>query len=626
MKPKVMKKKHPLSRREFFRSTALATAGIGGAASLSSCGGDRKKGDLKGIPLREFSGEGYSPEKGTCGLLFSQLGYEPGLPVRIIVRLPERELLSDTATCRLTLQDGDMELETPCSYWGEVWQNHWWVAEFNRIDREGRWSIEMVDGEATVFADKGLLVRKNVLWDETLEFSTVDMLERRRPFSKFGVGWQDAGTLWIESCAQSAMVITLAELLEQPDRELDQSLVSRICEQITVGCDYLVLTQEKARELGYPEGAMSHDLLGHEHDILPNDISKAVVAFLLAARLLPDSYGEKKKKYREAAEKAYRWLVQEAKPLGKYGMTMIQRGIPEDTPIPGDEWNTRHLVMMCHASLEKWKLDRKESSKAQCIGNAGEIMKRQIQESDPENGYFGHFLEFPGLSHSENAWIHGIAGNEFGTDIGGFYPHYLVPVIEMIRLWPEHEEAGEWKKMLESFTEGYLKPVCSKNPFHIVPLGVFGEEGPIWFCGTFHGSNAIYGFTAALALELAGLLGDDTLVEIAYGNLQWIAGLNGGITKANLRLGSDIFSTDVPEGVALPASMICGIGDRWAGTWFQTRGSICNGFSTGRQFRYDVGPERGNDGPHSLTDEDWIPHAAGWIAGLIRLNHVIEAQ
>jgi hypothetical protein len=186
-------------------------------------------------------------------------------------------------------------------------------------------------------------------------------------------------------------------------------------------------------------------------------------------------------------------------------------------------------------------------------------------------------------------------------------------------LFPEHAHSAAWKETLENFIFGYLIPACEKNPFHIVPQGIFGEEGPIWFCGTFHGTNTIYGFTAALALELAGLFDEPRLKAIAYGNLQWLAGLNAGMNAANIKQGCVVFSTDIPEGVTLPVSMICGIGKRWGGTWFQTRGVICNGFSTGEQFKHDVEPKKENDGPFSLTDEDWIPHSAGWLAGIMRL-------
>jgi len=66
-------------------------------------------------------------------------------------------------------------------------------------------------------------------------------------------------------------------------------------------------------------------------------------------------------------------------------------------------------------------------------------------------------------------------------------------------------------------------------------------------------------------------------------------------------------------------SMMCNVGNRWGGTWFNTRGVICNGFSAGTQFKMDIDPTRENDGPTSFTDEDWIPHSAGWLTGLVRL-------
>ena len=227
------------------------------------------------------------------------------------------------------------------------------------------------------------------------------------------------------------------------------------------------------------------------------------------------------------------------------------------------------------------------------------------------------------MKHAETSWTQGIAisknGVEFGADIGGIYPNYLVPFIEMIKLFPDHKNAKIWKQTLTNFTYGYLIPACEANPFYLVPQGIFDNEGPVWFCGTFHGTNSIYGYTAAMALELSGLLSEPKLIDIAYGNLQWIAGLNAGITSDNIKQGCVIFSTDIPQGIALPASMICHIGERWAGTWFQTRGSICNGFSTGKQFVFDTEPKQENDGPFSLTDEDWIPHSAGWLTGLMRL-------
>ncbi len=610
-----------LSRRNFMKSTAVASTALLGVSGLSACSEAEKAIKRSGKFPQNFL-KNYQPSDGISGLLFSQIGYELGLPVRVVVRLPKKGFLQGKTTCKLIPVLGGKTYETVFNYHYEIWKSHWWVADFRAIDEAGEWDIEVWNGNDCVFADSGLKVGKNLLWNETIEYASVDMLERRVHFTGVGAGWQDAGTLWVESPAQSAMVIALEELLELKKETFDSPFLERIYTQITVGCDYLLLTQKKAEELGFPKGSLSHDVKGHEKDILPHDAMKAAVALAKAVQLLPEKYADKKQKYAEASKKSFQWLTSSAKPMGEYGYVKMQRGLPADAVIPKEEWLTRDLLMMCRASLEMLKLGNPEA-KELAIGIAQKVMARQISKENAESGIFGHFQEFDSLKHSEPAWCHGIVpgknGVEFGADMGGIYPNYLMPLIEMMKLWPDHDEVSKWKETLHSFAFNYLIPTCEQNPFYLVPQGVFGGEGPVWFCGTFHGTNAIYGFTAALALELSKLFNEPKLKEIAYGNLQWLAGLNAGITKENLKQGCVVFSTDVPEGAALPASMMCGVGNRWAGTWFQTRGVICNGFSTGKQFVYDTEPKKANDGPHSLTDEDWIPHSAAWLTGLMRL-------
>ncbi len=174
-------------------------------------------------------------------------------------------------------------------YWGEIWKSHWWIAEFTGI-AEGEWNVQIHDKGNLVIQDSGLVVQKDILWKNTVELAAADMLERRVHFTKVGAGWQDAGTLWVESPAQSAMIIALSELVEKSAGHMDESLRTRVYRQMEVGCDYLVMSQQKARELGFPAGSMSHDLLGHEKDVLPNDAVKAVIALSRAARLLPETF------------------------------------------------------------------------------------------------------------------------------------------------------------------------------------------------------------------------------------------------------------------------------------------------------------------------------------------------
>ena len=616
-----MTSKTSVSRRNFMKSTAVVSSAIIGATAFSAFTEKGKPDTNTGkFPVNALPD--FNPTDGASGLLFSQIGYELGFPVRIIVRLPKKELLQGITRCKLNPVSEGKSYEADFNFWGEIWASNWWVADFRTIEEPGQWDIEVWNNNKCVFTDNGLVVNKNILWNKTIEWSSVDMLERRTHFTKVGAGWQDAGTLWVESPAQSAMIIALEELLEKSSDRFDQPFLNRIYKQITVGCDYLVMTQQKAKELGFPEGSTSHDLLGHEKDVLPNDVMKAVIALSKAAGLLPDSFRDKMAGYQQSAELAFSWLHTKAKPMGDYGYVKMQRGIPEDTIIPKDEWLTRDLLTMCWASLEMYKAGNGEA-KQFAAEYAKKVMARQIPKEKAQSGFYGNFYEFDSLKHAEPSWIHGIApdekGGQFGADIGGIYPNYLVPFIELMKIFPEHEDFKKWEQTLHNFTYGYLIPSCEANPFLLVPQGIFNNEGPVWFCGTFHGTNAIYGYTAALSLELATLFNEPKLKEIAYGNLQWLAGLNGGITADNLNQGCVIFSTDIPEGAALPASMMCGVGNRWAGTWFQTRGVICNGFSTGKQFVYDTAPIKSNDGPDSLTDEDWIPHSAAWLTGLMRL-------
>jgi len=611
--------KHHFSRRNFLKNATIGSAALAGSMTLPACSSPEIKPqpEFPVFKLKEFD-----LTSGVAGVLYSQLSYETGFPIRIVVRVPEKGLFPDNSECILFSEENEEKYRIDFNYWGDVWKSHWWVAEFPEIAQEGEYRIEIHGNGEMIFSDFGLEIKKNGLWDSTIEWSSVDMLERRRHFTKVGAGWQDAGTLWVESPAQSAMIIELAELLERSKARFNNEFINRINTQITVGSDYLVMLQQKARELGFPQGAFTHDLHGHEKDVLATDGWKAVIALAKSARLLPDSYKVKKEQYKESAKLGFQWLLQTAKPMGDYGYMRIQRGLSPDTEIPKDEWPTRDLIGFCTAALEMHK-NGMEDAWTYAVNFAKHIIKRQIPKEAAKSGYYGNFYEFDSLKHAETSWTQGIAPSknsaEFGADIGGIYPNYLVPFIEMINMFPEHEDAEKWKQSLYNFTYGYLIPACEANPFYLVPQGIFDNEGPVWFCGTFHGTNSIYGYTAALAFELAEFFNEPKLKNIAYGNLQWIAGLNAGITRENVKLGCVVFSTDVPEGAALPASMICHIGKRWAGTWFQTRGSICNGFSTGAQFVFDTEPKKENDGPFSLTDEDWIPHSAGWLSGLMRM-------
>jgi hypothetical protein len=594
-------------RRDFLRSSLL----LPGLASLSA--DTPPATDPVYTDLRQDGQTGHS------GLLFSQVGYPSDQPVRVILRAPARDSLSEFANCALLPAGDERRHRTALTYWGSCWSTHWWVADFGTIAGEGEWTVEAEDQGRVIFREDGLRVAEDILWRETYYWATVDMLRKRSYFTKVGSGWQDAGALWVESPAQSAMTICLADVAATDGDWMTDDYREELYTQLQVGADYLVLTAEKSAALGNPPGSMVHDVIGHEEYVLPNDTIKAVVALYKTIAVLPDSFAGKKEVYQRTADRSLDYLLNVARPIGDQGLARRQRGLAEDAPIPPDEWPTRDLNFLCWACLEKYR-NEDQSYKARCVNFARQLMDRQITKEEPEAGYYGHFREYESVGHSQKSWTHSILESgekRFGTDIGALFPNYLIPLCDMLQLWPDHEDAGRWRSTLRDFAESFLIPTCKLNPFSLVPLGIFGEEGPLWFVGPFHGTNSIYGYTANLACRLYELFQLEDLRAIAAGNLQWIAGLNSGITRENIAMGSVIYTTEVPEGIALPASMICRVGRRWAGTWFQTKGVVCNGFSVGPQFKMDIEPSREVDAPSSFTDEDWIPHSAGFLTGLM---------
>ena len=100
-------------------------------------------------------------------------------------------------------------------------------------------------------------------------------------------------------------------------------------------------------------------------------------------------------------------------------------------------------------SSEMDKLNVEGAEKA-AFDYARKVMERQIPKSNSMEGFYGHFYEFKSMDHAEPSWVHGIVpsdnGSQFGTDMGGVYPNYLVPVINLLKKYPNHEDARKMEK------------------------------------------------------------------------------------------------------------------------------------------------------------------------------------
>jgi hypothetical protein len=546
------------------------------------------------------------------GLLYSQIGYDLGDPMRAIVRSTDPRTLSDAAHFILQdVQTGQTVLAGPVTAWGKKWGSTWWTADFSALGQAGEYILVIQDEARVVLSSDPFHVGPNLLWDESVVTVALEQLEERARRARYGHGWLDCGIDWREANSHATMVIGLCDLLNIGHLWLSADDKQRAVAQIVRGCDYLALLQDQAARLGHPAGALVHELPNH-NSLIPGDQAQASTAWAHASRLIAELEPEKSTQYLLRAENAFAYVTQQAKPFGPAGFSASNHGAPPGY-IPSD-WMTRDLLMMLTAALELVIAGRGEYRR-DALDLARRVMARQVPRECAEDGLYGHFYTFSDGAFTEKANTH----HHVGHDAGSTFPHYLIPFIDMGRRWYDDPEAALWRQTLENFAYGYFLPACSANPFYLLPEGCFGGEGLLWFCGPWHGINSSYGFAAGMAAEFEMAFGDARFRQIATGNLQWIAGLHAGITAESLE-GCLKWKGEIPPDQALSYSQISGVGKRCAGGWNGIAGTICNGFAVNPQFQFTIPPTAANDGPRLFTDEDWIPHAAGWISGLARMR------
>jgi hypothetical protein len=280
---------------------------------------------------------------------------------------------------------------------------------------------------------------------------------------------------------------------------------------------------------------------------------------------------------------------------------------------------TRDLLMALWAGVQLASSGQ-TNLKEDLFRLADGILERQFVEDEAEFGFWGHFREFHRLPHSEKANTH----HDVGHDTGTVMAWNMRPLMDLARRFPEHPLVPGIRQAIRNFAIHFAIPACRQNPFGLLPQGVFEGEGLLDFCGPWHGTNVTYGYFASMAMRLGAFCQLPELYDLAVANTQWICGLHAGITREALE-GCVYWRETIPEGVAMPYSQILGVGRRQVGGWTSIRGTIVNGFSTNPQFTLQVPPTRDNDGPWLYTDEDWVPHAGGFLSAVaaIRNHHSV---
>lgn len=551
-------------------------------------------------------------------LTYSQVGYDIDFQKNAMIQDTAPGFLNSEATFSLKrIRDNKEMVSDKIESQGKKWAKHWWKADFSSCNKPGEYYLVIKNGKEVVLeSDKSLPIKigKSILWNESWYATALAHLHIRDSLSyKPEGGWKDCGSTLQEISSHAIMLNALCDLLEIAPEKLTEKEKQEVYYHLFVGADYVTVCQDKASELGFKDGAVVHEVR-ENLKVVTGNVAKTAMILARISRLIKEINPEKSSEYKQRSIKSFEWIAAYG-PLLHWDKTndnfAITHGAPYGMRIPPKEWMTRDLVMMMWASLELYKCGEIKY-KSQAVEYAKKIMARQVPKDKAEEGLYGHFYTYDSFDFTEKADIHCGAWNQNykAYNQGGHFPHYLIPMIEMNHIWNDHPDAKAWEKTVHDFAYGYFIPATGKNPFLILPAGYYKGEGLLNFSGWYHGHNKIFGYAAALSLEFYKLFNDPKFLDIACGNLQWIAGLHCGFAGNNAESS---------------ASMIVGVGNRWKADWDAITGTITNGFEADGQFVLTK-PSLETDLPVVFGDEGGIHHPAGWICGLSRLISLEELK
>lgn len=547
----------------------------------------------------------------THGLLISQIGYELYDSMRAIYRAEDRDYLNDKAYFQIIdISSSEVVKKETVEYWGEIWKTHWWVLDFTGLD-SGEYRIELYNGEKLIDS-ASFDVGNNLLWNKTAVPIGIDQFEKRAERARNQVGWKDCGAVLRESVSHAIAIIGLTDFLLVGFEWLGREGCQRVRAQLIQGADYLMVLAKKAVGVGYPKGSLLHEIPRHML-VLPRSIAQSIIAWVRVSKLIVGTDPVKSAEYLTQAKESFEYYMKDLKPHGPRGFSQSNHGAPKDYEKP-DEWETRDFILWMWAGLELVRSGITEYLD-EVVHLADMIMERQVTKKEAEDGLYGHFFAFSDREYTGKANTH----HHIGHDTGGVFPYYITAFMDLIQTEYDHPNVERWKKTVTDFANGFYLPACSRNPFNIVPEGYFAGEGLLNFCGPWHGMNATIAFGATLALKLEAFTGNREFRKIAVGSLQWIAGLNVGVTKGSFE-STLKYKMEIDEDTVIPISQIYGIGNNHVTCWSDIKGTIVNGFSANPQFRLEVEPTLENDYPTHFTDEDWVPHGAAYVGALANLR------
>ena len=276
------------------------------------------------------------------GLLYSQIGYDIGDPMKAYFRSNEEEALKDSYFEVVFLDTGDVKRGKP-QLWGEKWKSYWWILDFKEIDRTCEIIIKLYSDGEEIERSTPIKIDYNMIWDSTIKMVAIDAFEEREKRARNGNGWKDCGSEFREVCSIAPSITSLCDLLNRCPADFTKEEQERIKKQIIAGAEYLCKCMEAAEHFGLPKGAIVHDVPNYIVNI-PGDSGESVIALGKAAGVLFETYPEYSAKYLKWAKLGYEEIINEMKNYSEDGLYREYLWNSKDAQIH-DEFMSKDLFL-----------------------------------------------------------------------------------------------------------------------------------------------------------------------------------------------------------------------------------------------------------------------------------------
>jgi hypothetical protein len=239
------------------------------------------------------------------GILSSQIGYDYGDIMRVLVRNEKPDYLSSKARFKLLDSEGKAAIEGRLQKWGQKWGSYWWIVDLSGLQSKGKYTLIIEDNQVHLTGDT-IEVGNSLLWSKCYRIMAFDNLKTRAEQARTGKGWRDCGSDLQEFSSHVVAVDGLCDILEIGTYMTTPDEKKLLLEQILRGSGYLVHLQDKAKSLGLGDGPVVHE--DRQKDIVTGNVAKAAMILARVSRIIRTTNEQISVDYLERAKRAFVWI------------------------------------------------------------------------------------------------------------------------------------------------------------------------------------------------------------------------------------------------------------------------------------------------------------------------------